>query len=61
MHTSLRRAWLTALVFLPGESHGQKSLAGYSPWGHTVRYEYGLSGSRHARMYTGIENMRTYS
>ena len=21
-------------VFLPGESHGQKSLAGYSPWGH---------------------------
>ena len=22
------------LVFLPGESHGQRSLAGYSPWGH---------------------------
>ena len=21
-------------VFLPGESHGQKSLVGYSPWGH---------------------------
>ena len=21
--------------FLPGESHGQKSLAGYSPWGRT--------------------------
>ena len=21
-------------VFLPGESHGQSSLAGYSPWGH---------------------------
>ena len=21
------------LVFLPGESHGQRSLAGYSPWG----------------------------
>ena len=21
-------------VFLPGESHGQRSLAGYSPWGH---------------------------
>ena len=19
---------------LPGESHGQRSLAGYSPWGH---------------------------
>ena len=21
-------------VFLPGESHGQRSLRGYSPWGH---------------------------
>ena len=21
-------------VFLPGEFHGQKNLAGYSPWGH---------------------------
>ena len=21
-------------VFLPGEFHGQKSLVGYSPWGH---------------------------
>ena len=21
------------LVFLPGKSHGQRSLAGYSPWG----------------------------
>ena len=24
-----------APVFLPGESHGQRSLAGSSPWGHT--------------------------
>ena len=23
-------------VSFPGESHGQRSLAGYSPWGHTV-------------------------
>ena len=22
------------LQFLPGESHGQRSLVGYSPWGH---------------------------
>ena len=27
-----RREWLLTPVFLPGESHGQKSLAGYSPW-----------------------------
>ena len=27
------RAWQPTPVFLPGESHGQRSLAGYSPWG----------------------------
>ena len=27
------RAWQPTLVFLPGESHGQRSLAGYSPRG----------------------------
>ena len=30
-----RRAWQPSLVFLPGESHGHKSLVGYSPWGRT--------------------------
>ena len=29
-----RRAWQPTLVFLPGKFHGQRSLAGYSPWGH---------------------------
>ena len=29
-----KRKWLPTLVFLPGEFHGQRSLAGYSPWGH---------------------------
>ena len=28
-----RRAWRPTPVFLPEESHGQRSLAGYSPWG----------------------------
>ena len=28
-----RREWQPTLVFLPGKSHGQKSLAGYSPRG----------------------------
>ena len=28
-----RRKWPPAPVFLPGESHGQRSLAGCSPWG----------------------------
>ena len=29
-----RREWLPTPVFLPGEPHGQRSLAGYSPWRH---------------------------
>ena len=28
------KAWQALPVFLPGETHGQKSLLGYSPWGH---------------------------
>ena len=27
-----RRKWQPTLIFLSGESHGQKSLVGYSPW-----------------------------
>ena len=27
-----RREWLPTPVFLPGESHGQRSPVGYSPW-----------------------------
>ena len=29
------RKWQPTPVFLPGESHGQRSLVGYSPWSHT--------------------------
>ena len=29
-----RRAWQPTPVFLPAEFHGQRSLAGYSQWGH---------------------------
>ena len=28
-----RRAWQPTPVFLPGKSHAQRSLKGYSPWG----------------------------
>ena len=28
-----RRAWQFTSIFLPGESHRQRSLEGYSPWG----------------------------
>ena len=29
----LEKEWQPTPVFLPGEFHGQRSLAGYSPWG----------------------------
>ena len=28
------RKWQPTLVFLPGKFHGQRSLVGYSSWGH---------------------------
>ena len=32
--TVRRRKWQPTPVFFPGESHGQRRLAAYSPWGH---------------------------
>ena len=32
------REWPLTPVFLPGEFHGERSLVGYSPWGHRVRH-----------------------
>ena len=35
-----KRKWQPTLVFLPAKSHGQRSLAGKSPWGpKRVRYD----------------------
>ena len=41
-----RRKWQSTLVLLPGTSHGQRSLAGYSPWGRT-RVRQGLATKYH--------------
>ena len=35
-----RRKWQPTQVFLPRESHGQRSLAGYSPWNQLQRVKY---------------------
>ena len=32
--TVWRRKWQLTPVFLPWKLHGQRSLAGYSPWGY---------------------------
>ena len=42
-----RRKWQSTPVFLPGKSNGQRSLAGYSPWGHKE-----LDTTEHTRAYT---------
>ena len=33
----LEKGMAATPVFLPGESHGQRSLAGYGPWGQKER------------------------
>ena len=42
-----RRPWLPAPVFMPGESHGQRSLGGCRPWGssQTQLSRYTCTGS----------------
>ena len=36
----LRRAWQPTLVFLPGKTHRQRSLEGYSSWDLRVRHNW---------------------
>ena len=38
-----RREWQSTPVFLPREFHGQRSLAGYSPWDRRVRHDWGAN------------------
>ena len=35
-HSSILAEWQPTPVFLPGEFHGQRNLAGFSPWGRKV-------------------------
>ena len=48
-----RRKWHPTPVFFPGKSHGQRSLAGYSPCGHIELDDWSdLAQHRTAHMYT---------
>ena len=62
-----RREWLPTPVFLPGESHGQRTLAGYSPWGHkesnmTEQWTLSLSFSQSSEkiQYCKFQNIITF-
>ena len=46
-----RKKWQPTPVFLPGKSHRQRSLAGYSPWGRKE-----LDMTKHAHMLSYISS-----
>ena len=46
-----RRAWQPTPVLLPGDSHGQRSLAGYSPQGHKELDMTEVSQHTHTHLY----------
>ena len=67
--SSWRREWQPTPIFLPGESHGQRSLAGFSPWGHKesdttegLRFHFSLScigeGNVNPHQCSCLENPR---
>ena len=49
-----RRAWQRTPVFLPGESHGQRSLAGYSPQGCKVLDTTDMTEHAHTQLINKI-------
>ena len=44
-----RRNWQPTSIFLSGKSHGQRNLAGCSPWGYK---ELDMTEQEHARMHS---------
>ena len=50
-----RRKWQPIPVFLPGKFHGQRSLVGYSPWGHK---EYDMTETLSMHTYIFILRFR---
>ena len=43
----LEKEWQPTPVFLPGESHGQRSLAGYNPWGCRAGHDWATNTHTH--------------
>ena len=49
-----RRKWQPTPIFLPGESHRQRSLAGYSLWGHKSQTWLSDQTTNHHHIYKNI-------
>ena len=47
-----RRKWQPTPVFLPGESHGQRNLVSYSPWGR--KEPDPTEATEHTRTFKGL-------
>ena len=50
------RKWQPASVFLPGKSHGQRSLADYSPWGRKE-----LDVNEHTHTLLAVKDPHSYT
>ena len=53
-----RRRWQSTLVFLPGKSHGQRSLVSYSPWG-CKRVRYVLVTKQQQYVYAAAKSLQS--
>ena len=60
-----RRKWQATPVFLPGKSHGQRSLVGYSPWGPRVEHDLATKPPKNvqitAQLYSSHTPAKQYS
>ena len=54
---SPKKEWLPTSVFLPREFHGQRSLAGYSPWDH--KESSMTEATQHACVHTHTHPVNT--
>ena len=54
-------AWQPAPVFWPGESHGQRNLAVYSPWGRKDQTRLGTCTNKAlSKHFTHIDSVNLY-
>ena len=55
-----RRKWQPTPIFLPGESQGQRSLAGYSPWNRRVGHNWACMHSKCIHACVDTQHMYLY-
>ena len=49
-----RRKWQPTPVFLPGKFHGQRSLAGYNPWGEKSQTQFSGQTTTHQQLNCNV-------